>query len=443
MASHMAVSGPLKGMFDGFEGYRTVSDADIQNALQKGLVVVDTNVLLNLYRYDDAARDDLFTVLGAVGDRLFIPHQVMVEFWRNRESAARERAGTAQVTIDQLEATHAQAQGHLRTWANRLAIADELRDQLLEALANTFSDLCAAVGASAGGDGNVGAKNTEEDAVLAKLNDLLAQKVGEALPREDHVNAVKEGLRRVEKQIPPGYKDRKKDGDDVAGDYLVWHQSLIEAKRRCHDVGSLVFVTGDSSDEDWYRKESNEIRGPRTELFEEARTFAEVRLFMLRPPSLVFHAQSALNLSIDEGTVEKIARSDTTSRLPGWTTENVSRLLERLTTEGSVQAAVIRMAIANGGFVSRDQVYEIGSYGPDRTLRGFTRPPRRVMQSLQDEGVLADGVDEPMETVYDPKQSYVVAAGFRVPREFLAIEGDPKNDQEVEAEPSPQHDVRT
>src|SRR6266851_3998003 len=76
-----------RGLFEGFEGYRTPTDADYKHLFQHGLVVPDTNVLLNLYRYNHETRDDFFNVLQRLGSQLWVPHQALVEFWRNRESA--------------------------------------------------------------------------------------------------------------------------------------------------------------------------------------------------------------------------------------------------------------------------------------------------------------------------------------------------------------------
>ena len=39
--------------------------------------MIDANVLLNLYRYNESPRDDLLEVLQKVGDRLWVPHQVI------------------------------------------------------------------------------------------------------------------------------------------------------------------------------------------------------------------------------------------------------------------------------------------------------------------------------------------------------------------------------
>jgi hypothetical protein len=39
------------GLYSGFESYRVLSSDNIKNALQHGMLALDTNVLLNLYRY--------------------------------------------------------------------------------------------------------------------------------------------------------------------------------------------------------------------------------------------------------------------------------------------------------------------------------------------------------------------------------------------------------
>ena len=74
------------GLYSGFEAYRVLTAEDIKRALQHGLVALDTNVLLNLYRYNEKTVDDLLRVAEAAAERLFVPHQVVREFWRNRQS---------------------------------------------------------------------------------------------------------------------------------------------------------------------------------------------------------------------------------------------------------------------------------------------------------------------------------------------------------------------
>lgn len=76
-----------------------------------------------------------------------------------------------------------------------------------------------------------------------------------------------------------------------------------------------------------------------------------------------------------------------------WTAPALSALLEALDREAPVQAQVLRFAAASGtGRVSREQVYELGGFPEERMLTGFTRPPLRLTQALQADGVVPNGV---------------------------------------------------
>jgi hypothetical protein len=98
-----------------------------------------------------------------------------------------------------------------------------------------------------------------------------------------------------------------------------------------------------------------------------------------------------------------------------WTSEAVVELLRRLRSEGWPHAAIIERAAANGGAVTRAEVYEIAGYPPERMLRGFTRPTRRITLDLIVEGLIDEDVDWPLLTQY---ATGVVASHFIVPPEF-------------------------
>lgn len=81
------------GLFDGFEGYRSPTEDDLAEAIRTSLVVLDTNVLLNLYSFQGATLSGFIRVFKALGDRLFVPHQVVDEFWRNRRDVLAANQG--------------------------------------------------------------------------------------------------------------------------------------------------------------------------------------------------------------------------------------------------------------------------------------------------------------------------------------------------------------
>jgi hypothetical protein len=104
-----------------------------------------------------------------------------------------------------------------------------------------------------------------------------------------------------------------------------------------------------------------------------------------------------------------------------WSAEAVRALLAMLRAEGRPQASVIEFAAAHGGAILRARVYAIAEYPPERTLRGFTRPVRRLRRRLVEQGALSPDAAEALQTQY---AAGVVATHFIVPEEFIEILGE-------------------
>lgn len=78
-----------------FFGYYPPTSGEYERLWKEATIVLDTNVLLNLYRLPTSARDEFLNVLDLLQDRLWIPHQVALEFQRNRLTViAAERKST-------------------------------------------------------------------------------------------------------------------------------------------------------------------------------------------------------------------------------------------------------------------------------------------------------------------------------------------------------------
>lgn len=411
-------------MYSGFEGYRTPSADDFAGVLRTGLIVLDANVLLNLYRYRVEARDDLLSVMRQLDGRLFIPHQVVKEFWRNREGVLRDPRDTRK-TSSELAKQRQETVRSLRTWFNRVYLPEGEAQEVVSSVNALFDDLEARVDALSVATSTEWARDTAKDDVLRELEPILRGRVGPSLNEPDYGVAVVEGLRRVDQQIPPGYRDKKKDDAGAAGDYLVWEQSLLEAQSRDCD---LLIVTGDVK-EDWWREESGERRGPRLELAQECLARTGRSLFMLRPTQLLDYARAALSVSVRDESVEDAKRVDEIANeegerpeYGGWTPEGVSKLVDWLASSAPVQANVLIEACQGGGFVSRDRVYELGEYSEDRSLRGFTRPINRIAQLLRDSGAIDSNAVDPLWAVYNadsPASGW--AAGFRIHIDTLPL----------------------
>ena len=71
-------------MRDKFPGHYRPTNAEFDLLWREGEVVLDTNVLLNLYRYGERSRRSWLDVLAHLKSRIWIPYQVAVEFQSNR-----------------------------------------------------------------------------------------------------------------------------------------------------------------------------------------------------------------------------------------------------------------------------------------------------------------------------------------------------------------------
>jgi hypothetical protein len=156
------------------------------------------------------------------------------------------------------------------------------------------------------------------------------------------------------------------------------------------------------------------------------RDVAGVRLFMLRPDGLLREARTTLAVPVRAGSivdVERVDRLRADEDRPGggWTAETIGLFLARLKLDAPVHAAVLLAAARAGGFLRREEVYEIGEYDENRSLRGFVRPVSRLAQDFRDRGLVSPRTLDPLAVEYDEASSagFDWPGGFRVPAEIV------------------------
>lgn len=405
------------GLFTGFEAFSVPGPSEVSSALQAGIVAVDTNVLLNLYRYNQSTTDDLLAVLNAVRDRLFIPHQVVREFWRNRQAVV-GGLGTAKKDAEAaLTKNCTSTQDAIKRWAKSVALPDERLDELLEKTGRFFEAISAELGDE---PSRMSAHlPTSEDTLLTELASLLDGAVGQEMAAEEWDMAVAEGERRVNNSEPPGYMDVDKLESDLpegaSGDYIVWLQLLDEGESAGKD---LVLVTADTKEDWWNRTERGRLIGPRRELIDEYYRRTSNRFFLLEPADLLKHS-ATLGVGTSVESVQDIerVRDETPDETP-WTFEALNAVLTRLDQQNYIQAEVIREAAANGGNISRRRVYELDGRDEGQMLRGFTRPVTRLTAELQAAALVPHGVQPLLDARYD---AGVKSSHFAVPAEVVSL----------------------
>jgi predicted nucleic acid-binding protein len=256
--------------------------------------VVDANVLLNLYRYSTDTRRELERALESIQDRVFLPHQAAKEFLNNRlvvtAGQAQEYSKAIQ-TIKELAAAISNKKKHPFLPQAELPKFVEQVQHLVNHLEGQQSALLSRM---------------TSDEILEFVEKIFNGKTGKPLGDAVMASLVTEGEARYKNEIPPGYKDGKKDasGDLYRkfGDLIVWKQLIQQAK---NDQKPVFFVTDDKK-EDWWLEHFGRTIGPRTELRDEFIAEVKKEFWMYTVDKFIEEAARVSNTRVSEKVIAEI-----------------------------------------------------------------------------------------------------------------------------------------
>lgn len=302
-------------MKSSFTGYYSPTTEQYEKLWNDALFVLDTNVLLNLYRLPTLARDELIGVLELLKGRLWIPHQVGLEFQRgrltviaNERKSTEEALSTAQSVVGQVKS---KVEG-LQIDKRGLGIESK---PLLDELERSNQQLITAITAIHKSQLDV----SSADVVRQKLDELLDGKVGRGPESQEELDAlVSDGEDRFSNKIPPGFADIDKDKNPNEasfvfdhmkyqrkfGDLILWKQLIQHVKDS--KISTVLFITADRK-EDWWWREQGKTIGPHPELMREIKREGGVDLFwMYSSVQFVEHANKYSQATVSTESVAEI-----------------------------------------------------------------------------------------------------------------------------------------
>ncbi|MEV0760415.1 PIN-like domain-containing protein [Nocardia sp. NPDC050435] len=265
--------------------------------------MLDTNAVLDLYRFTDATREAYFAALNLLGERLWIPNRVGEEFYDNRARVIAERQ-SVRATITARAAAPIEALMKVVADTARShgvdgrTAATAVHDGVLEALDPIVCEIEGTVGAAAIAPGT----HPDDDPILARICALFDAKTGAPFTDKDAAKAHQEHSIRWAGHIPPGYRD-KKPGDRAAGDYLLWKQTINEARDRNLPV---LLITNETK-EDWVFIDDGYVM-PRVELVREMKTLAGCAFHLIDPPTFLALAKAHLAAEVSDAAVDEAGR---------------------------------------------------------------------------------------------------------------------------------------
>jgi hypothetical protein len=307
----------MPGMRERFDHFYAPDEDATATAIKTGLVVPDTNVLLGLYKVQRTARNELVAALGKLGDRLWIPHQVGLEFHRNRLSVIAEQEAYFGKTQQEIDTTIDGLCEKIKEFNDARFARSTSSVSKIEAALRSAQKLIADCISGAEKANDVRLEEHGTDRVLKALETLLGDRVGDPMEPRELEEAKKEARRRVEAKEPPGYKDRNKP--DPTGDYLIFKQMMNEAAKR---KLPLVFITDDRKD-DWYRREQGLTLGARYELREQVAAETGAPFIIMTTETFLLRAKKDLGAEVSDETV------DQAKELPGALEESERMLAMR------------------------------------------------------------------------------------------------------------------
>jgi hypothetical protein len=267
-----------------------LSEGDKACVWEEGAIVLDTNVFLHVYRFPEAQRERLLQILESeqVLSRLWVPHRVAEEFFRNRLSviddqvvAAKKLVATTDDAIKDLLNKIDQIVRKHHPFVNRETWKDALAEAVVP-LHTSYEEALKNHGAS-----------MEKDSFLDRVKALMEGRIGMPLDSEAMAKAVQDATDRFKREIPPGYEDAKKEPDRAIGDYLIWKQILDEMEQRKQH---LVFVVDDEKS-DWWLRRQGKLLGPRPELRQEYTSRTGCQIDFATSDRFIAWAESALHLN--------------------------------------------------------------------------------------------------------------------------------------------------
>lgn len=284
-----------------FEHYYGLSDGQKKSIWKDCLFVLDTNVLLDLYRYSEDTKQEMLEVLTGLKNRLWLPYQVGYEFSKRRPKVILDQHSMIEKAKSVLKNIGDAADKEFREKLNfrdhPYINREEIKNKIQLSLDQIESELDEKI--------RKYPHSFSMDPVLETLEDIFTDRLGKGFDAEELAEIVKVGEDRYKKLIPPGFADSDKaNNDDKYGDFIIWKEILKHAELESRHV---VFVTSDNK-EDWWWIEKGKKLGAHPMLVREFKECTNRHFIICNPDSFLDQGKKRLKLELSKSSVDEVKR---------------------------------------------------------------------------------------------------------------------------------------
>ena len=284
------------------------------------IIVLDTTVLLELYRQPANISLDVISALKRILTNIYIPRQVYEEYLKNyHKICGDEKKKYKKVTkelsdsLKKLQNDIAKKVGEYRK--HNYTDISKLQKNLNEKIKDT-QNIITEFEKSHHAEIQLNINFLQNDKVKEFVDLLLNQgSIGQKIPFSIKILLLQEGQVRYDNLIPPGFHDSAKNGEAKYGDLFVWKDIITIAKEKNTNI---IFVCNDTK-EDWWEKNKDTPIDLRQELNEEFKeTNPSLSIHFLTLDKFFSYLAEELKLGKSKSALQLSALDDTREMLANY-----------------------------------------------------------------------------------------------------------------------------
>ena len=294
---------------------------NLENLLNECLFVLDSCAILELYHSKKKDAIEAFQVLEdpQIINRLWIPHQVALEYQRNRykriidyENANNipESLGNINTRIDDVCGSI----DKFKKILNNVSLIQEQNidlEDIVNIANNAETDLKEIKRRFINIKKSYKPNYLCNDEIRDRIDKLFENKIGNPFTSKEYIEIYKEGEERYKNNIPPGYLDSKsKKTNKKYGDLIIWKQIINYAKS---EKENIIFITNDEKEDWWFIQPytNNKRLGPQAELVDEFVSETEREFHMFTFKEFLIEINDKLDLGRDSDALEHVGLTET------------------------------------------------------------------------------------------------------------------------------------
>lgn len=280
----------MKDLFTGF--YRKNED-EIKEFWKNGIIVFDTNVLLNLYRYSDNTRNALINLISKFTTQIYLPYQAAFEYNKNRCEVIAEQEKAYKEFLEKISQIKKDLQSTNKPPFLTQEVDNELNSAFIKVNAEVEDSL------------KKYSQYFRQDPIYDKISELFKNRITEKYEDDKLAEIYKIGEERFKYKIPPGFEDEKsKEGINKYGDLVLWKQVIELAKT--HNK-SVILITDERKSDWWWKIKDGRTIGPRYELVKEMKDEANVGFHMYSSERFLEYGLNFLEEQVNREALDEIS----------------------------------------------------------------------------------------------------------------------------------------